>query len=74
MTKGLVKSLKKKQRLHEIFLKNRKPEKHFSNLLKRNQRNIINQILLTYTNIKKKSKKYYYSNPINFYKYNQGEK
>ena len=59
MTKGLVKSSKKKQRLYENFLKNRSPEKEpnykqYKTLfesLKKNQRKIIVQILSIHTNI-----------------------
>ena len=62
MTKCLVKSSKKKQRLYEKFLKNRNPEKalnykltnnikHFSNLWERNQRIQIIQIFLIHANM-----------------------
>ena len=60
MTKGLVKSSKKKQRLYENFLKNRNPE----------QEPNYKQYQTLFESLKKKSKKNYYSDRINSYKYN----
>ena len=61
MTKGLVKSSKKKQRLHEKFLKNRNPEKELS---------YTKQYKTLFESLKKKSKQKYYSDLIDSYKYN----
>ena len=60
MTKGLVKSPKKKQRLYKIFLKDRNPEKELN----------YKQYKTLFKSLKKKSKKNYYSELINSYKYN----
>ena len=60
MTKGLVKSSKKKQRLYEKFLKNRNPEKELN----------YKQCRTLFKSLKKKSKKNYYSGLINSHKYN----
>ena len=58
MTKGLVKSSKKKQRLYENFLKNRDPEKE------------LNYKKTLFESLKKKSKKNCYSDLIDSLKYN----
>ena len=60
MTKGLVKSSKKKQRLYEKFLRNRNPEKELN----------YKQYKTLFESLKKKSKKNYYSDFVNSYKYN----
>ena len=60
MTKGLLKSSKKKQRLHEKFLKNRNPENELN----------YKQYKTLFESLKKKSKKNYYSDLIDSYKYN----
>ena len=60
MTKGLVKSPKKKQRLYENFLKDRNPEKELN----------YKPFKTLFESLKKKSKKNYYSELINSYKYN----
>ena len=60
MTKGLVKSSKKKQRLHEKCLKNRTPEKELN----------YKQYKTLFESTKKKSNKNYYSDLIDSYKYN----
>ena len=60
MTKGLVKSPKKKQRLYENFLKDRNPEKELN----------YKQFKTLFESLKKKSKKNYYSELINSYKHN----
>ena len=60
MTKGLVKSSKKKQRLYEKVLKNRKPEKELN----------YEQYKILFESLKKKSKKNYYSDLIDSQKYN----
>ena len=60
MTKGLVKSSKKKQRLYENFLKNRNPEKELN----------YKQYKTLFESLKKKSKKNYYSGLIDSHKYN----
>ena len=60
MTKGLVKSLKEKQRLYENFLKNRNPEKELN----------YKQYKTLFESLKKKLKKNYYSGLINLHKYN----
>ena len=60
MTKGLVKSSKKKQRLYENFLNNRNPEKEVN----------YKQYKTLFECLKKKSKKNYYSNLIESHKYN----
>ena len=54
MTKGLVQSSRKKQRLYKNFLKNSNPEKELNYKqykYKRNQRKTIIQILSIHTNI-----------------------
>ena len=60
ITKGLVKSSKKKQRLYENFLKNRNPEKELN----------YKQYKTLFESLKKKSKKNYYSGLIDSHKYN----
>ena len=60
MTKGLVKSSKKKQRLYENCLKNRIPEKELN----------YKQYKTLFESTKKKSNKNYYSDLIDSYKYN----
>ena len=60
MTKGLVKSSKKKQRLNEKFLKDRNPKKELN----------YEQYETFFNSLKKKSKKKYYSGLIDSYKYN----
>ena len=60
MTKGLVKSSKKKQKLCEKFLKNRNPEKELN----------YKQYKTFFESLKKKSKKSYYSDLIDSCKYN----
>ena len=60
MTKGLVKSSKKKQRLNEKFLKDRNPKKELN----------YEQYETFFNSLKKKSKKKYYSDLIDSYKYN----
>ena len=60
MTKGLVKSSKKKQRLYEKFLKNRNSEKELN----------YKQYKTLFESLKKKSKKNYYLDLIDSYKYN----
>ena len=60
MTKGLVKSPKKKQRLYENFLKDKNPEKELN----------YKQFKTLFESLKKKSKKNYYSELVNSYKYN----
>ena len=60
MTKGLVKSSKKKQRLYENFLKNRNTEKDLN----------YKQYKILSESLKKKSNKNYYSDLIDSYKYN----
>ena len=60
MTKDLVKSSKKKQRLYENFLKNRNPEKELN----------YKQYKTFFESLKKKSKKNYYSDLIDSHKYN----
>ena len=59
MTKGLAKSSKKKQRLHEKFLKNRNPEKELN----------YKHYKTLFESLKKKSKKNYYSDLIDSHKY-----
>ena len=59
MTKGLVKSSKKKQRLYEKFLKNRNLEEELN----------YKQYKTLSKSLKKKSKKNYYSDLIDSYKY-----
>ena len=59
MSKGLVKSSKKKQRLCEKDLKNRNPEKELN----------YKQYKTLFDSLKKKSKKNYYSDLIDLYKY-----
>ena len=59
MTKGLVKSSKKKQRLYEKVLKNRNPEKELN----------YKQYKILFESLKKKSKKNYYSDLIDSQKY-----
>ena len=60
MTEGLVRSSKKKQRLYEKFLKDGNPE------------NVLNykQYKTLFESLKKKSKKNYYLDLIDSYKYN----
>ena len=60
MTEALVKSSKKKQRLYERFLKDGNPE------------NVLNykQYKTLFESLKKKSKKNYYLDLIDSYKYN----
>ena len=58
-TKGLVKSSRKKQRLYEKFLKNRNPEEELN----------YKQYKTLSKSLKKKSKKNYYSDLIDSYKY-----
>ena len=60
MTKGLVKSSKKKQRLYEKLLKNRNTEKELN----------YKQYQTLFESLKKKSKKNYYSDLIDSHKYN----
>ena len=60
MTKGLVKSSKKKQRWNEKFLKDRNPKKELNQ----------EQYETFFNSLKKKSKKKYYSDLIDSYKYN----
>ena len=60
MTKGLVKSSKKKQRLYVKFLKNRNPEKELN----------YKQYRTLFESLKKKSEKTYYSDLIDSHKYN----
>ena len=60
LTKGLVKSSKKKQRLYEKCLKNRSPEKELN----------YKQYKTLFESLKKKSKKYNYSDLIDSHKYN----
>ena len=60
MAKGLLKSSKKKQRLHEKYLKNRNPEKELN----------YKQYKTLFELLKKKSKKNYYSDLNDSYKYN----
>ena len=60
MTKGLVKSSKKERRLYETFLKNKNPAKELNN----------KQYKTPFESLKKKSKKDYYSDFIDSYKYN----
>ena len=60
MTIDLIKSSKKKQRLYEKFLKNRNPEKEL----------IYKQYKTCFESLKTKSKKKYYSDLIDLYKYN----
>ena len=60
MTKDLVKSSKKKQRLYEKFLKNRNPEKELN----------YKQYKTLFESLKKKSKKNYYSYLIDLHKHN----
>ena len=60
MTKGLVKPSKNKQRLYENFLKNKNPEKQLN----------YEQYKTLSESLKKKSKKNYYSDLIDSYKYN----
>ena len=60
MTKGLVKSPKKKQRLYEKFLKNRNPEKELN----------YKQYKTRFESLKKKSRKNYYSDLNDSHKYN----
>ena len=60
MTKVLVKSSKKKQRLYQYFLKNRNPEKELN----------YKQYKTLFESLKKKSKKNYYSDLIDSHKYN----
>ena len=60
MTKGLVKSSKKKQRLYENFLENRNPEKELN----------YKQYKALFESLIKKSKKNYYSDLIDPYRYN----
>ena len=59
MTKGLVKSSKKKQRLYEKLLKNRSPEKELN----------YKQYKTLFESLKKKSKKNYYSELIGLHKH-----
>ena len=60
-TKGLVKSSKKKQRLYEIFMKNSNPDKELN----------CKQYRTLFESFKKKSKKNYYLDLIDSYKYNK---
>ena len=60
MTKGLVKSSKKKQRLYEKYLKNRNPVNELN----------YKQYKTFFKSLKNKSKKNYYSGLIDSYKYN----
>ena len=60
MTKGLVKSSKKKQRLYEKFLKNKNPEKELN----------YKQYKTLFESLKKKTKKNYYSDLIDSHKFN----
>ena len=60
MTKGLVKSSKKEQRLYEKLSKNRNPEKELNS----------KQYKTLFESLKKKSKKNYDSDLIDSYKYN----
>ena len=60
MTKGLVKLSKKKQILYENFLKNRNPEKELN----------YKQYKTLFEFLKNKSKKNYYSDLTDSYKYN----
>ena len=60
MTKGLVKSSQKRDRLYENFLKNRNPEKELN----------YKQYKTLFKSLKKKLKKNYYSDIIDSYKYN----
>ena len=60
VTKGLVKSSKKNQRLYEKFLRNRNSEKELN----------YKQYKTLFESLKKKSKKNYYSDLIDSYKYN----
>ena len=60
MTKGSVKSSKKKQRLYENFLKNRNPGKELN----------YKQYKTLFEPLKKKSKKNYYSDLTDSHKYN----
>ena len=60
MTKRLIKSSKKKQRLYEKFFKNRNPEKELN----------YKQYRTLFESLKKKSKKNYYSGLIDSLKYN----
>ena len=60
MTKCLVKSLNKKQRLYENFSKNRNPEKEL----------YYEQYKTLFEYLKNKSKKNYYSDLFDSYKYN----
>ena len=60
MTKGLVKSSKKKQRLYEKVLKNRNPEKELN----------YKQYRTLFESLKKKSKENYYPGLIDPHKYN----
>ena len=59
MSKDLVKSSKKKQRLYKKNLKNRNPEKELN----------YKQYKTLFEYLKKKSKKNYYSDLIDSYKY-----
>ena len=59
MTKGLVKSSKKKQRLYEKFLKNRNPETELN----------YKQYKTLFKSLKNKSKKNYYSDLIDSHKH-----
>ena len=60
MSKGLVKSSKKKQRLYEKFLKNGNPEKELN----------YKQYITLFEPLKKKSTKNYYTDLIDSHKYN----
>ena len=60
MSKGLVKSSKKKQRSYEKFLRNRNPEKKLNH----------KQYKTLFESLKMKSKKNNYSVFVNSYKYN----
>ena len=60
MTKGLVKSSKKKQRFYKNFLKNSNPKKELN----------YKQYKTFFESLKKKSKKNYYSDLFDSYKYN----
>ena len=60
MTKGLLNSSKKKQRLYKFFLKNKKPEEGLN----------YKQHKTLFESLKKKPTKNYYSDLINSYKYN----
>ena len=60
MTEGLVKSSKEKKKIYEKFLNNRNREKEMN----------YKQYKTLFESLKKKSKKNYYSDLIDSYKYN----